>query len=85
VLVTGEFLQGDPQDIPMTRLGQSGIFAHSVEFREPVRVEYEFVVDGQWLVDPLCPNVVDNGVGEQNSCCVAGDVQEPAQRERRQR
>jgi enterochelin esterase family protein len=77
VLVTGEFIQWDPRGIPMTRLGQTGIFYHTVEFGEPVRIEYKFIVDGQWMVDPVGPNVVDNGMGEQNSFFVVGDVQEP--------
>jgi enterochelin esterase family protein len=61
----------------MTRVGQTDIIYHTVEFSEPGRVEYKFIVDGQWMADPLCPNIVDNGMDEQNSFCVVGDVQEP--------
>jgi len=46
-----------------------------------LRVEYKFIVDGQWLVDPFCPNKVDNGIGEQNSFFVVGDFQEPPELE----
>jgi enterochelin esterase-like enzyme len=81
VLVTGELTQWDPQGVTMTRLGQTGIFYHTAEFHEPTRVEYKFIVDGQWMVDPLCHNVVDNGIGEQNSFFEVGDVQEPPELE----
>ena len=77
VLLTGEFTQWDPQGVTMTRLGQTGIFYHTAKFHEPARIEYKFVVDGQWMADPLCPNVVDHGIGEQNSVFVVGDMQEP--------
>ena len=54
VAVSGEFTQWDPQGIPMTRLGRAGIFYHTVEFSEPARIEYKFIVDGWWMLDPLC-------------------------------
>ncbi|MGE0824367.1 MAG: alpha/beta hydrolase-fold protein [Candidatus Binatia bacterium] len=81
VAVSGEFTQWDPQGIPMTRLGQTEIFYHTAEFHEPARVEYKFIVDGQWMVDPLCPNVVDNGIDAQNSVFVVGDAQGPPELE----
>jgi 1,4-alpha-glucan branching enzyme len=67
VAVTGEFNQWDLHGVALTPLGQTGIFYHTLELHEPVRVEYKLIVDGQWIVDPLCPNTVDNGIGEQNS------------------
>lgn len=32
----------------------------------PIRVEYKFIVDGQWINDPNAPKI-DNGVGGENS------------------
>jgi enterochelin esterase-like enzyme len=34
---------------------------------EDARLEYKFMVDGQWLFDPLNPLKCDNGIGSQNS------------------
>ena len=79
VAVSGEFNQWTTT--PMTPLGQTGIFYHTIEFSGPARVEYKLVVDGQWIVDPFCHNRVDNGIGEQNSFFVAGDFQEPPELE----
>jgi Putative esterase/Carbohydrate-binding module 48 (Isoamylase N-terminal domain) len=81
VAVSGEFNQWDSQGITMTRLGQTGIFYHTAEFHGPVRVEYKLIVDGQWMVDPFCHNRIDNGIGEQNSFFVVGDMQEPPELE----
>jgi enterochelin esterase-like enzyme len=82
VALTGEFNQWDLHGVTMTPLGQTGIFYHTLEFHEPVRVEYKLIVDGQWMVDPLCPNTIDNGIGEQNSFFVVGDLQEPPELQR---
>lgn len=38
-----------------------------LNFPQTARVEYKFIVDGKWILDPLNPNKVDNGVGGENS------------------
>jgi len=58
VVLTGEFTQWGRRGIPLTPLAKTGIFYHSMEIRGPVRVEYKFIVDGQWKLDPFCPNKV---------------------------
>jgi enterochelin esterase-like enzyme len=84
VELTGEFNQWgrDRQAIPMARLGTTGFFYHTLEFSEPVRLEYKFIVDGDWQLDPFCPNRVDNGVGEANSYFIVGDFHEPPELQR---
>ncbi|MBI3300609.1 MAG: Hsp20 family protein [Deltaproteobacteria bacterium] len=81
VVLTGEFTQWSRRGIAMTPLGDTGIFYHTMQVRGPLRVEYKFIVDGQWMVDPFCPNKVDNGIGEQNSYFVVGDFQDPPELE----
>ena len=65
VRVVGEFNEwskrADP--IEMMRLDGTGVFYHTLTLTEPARLEYKFVVDGEWKTDPFCPNVVDNGGG----------------------
>ncbi|MGH7964358.1 MAG: alpha/beta hydrolase-fold protein [Candidatus Binatia bacterium] len=77
VALAGEFNQWNRRGTAMTRLEGMGIFYHTMEYREPARVEYKLIVDGQWIVDPFCPNTVDNGIGEQNSYFVVGSFHEP--------
>jgi enterochelin esterase family protein len=81
VLLVGEFNQWSPRGISMTRLRDTGLFYHTLQVRGPARVEYKFIVDGEWVTDPFCPNTVDNGIGEQNSFFVVGDFQEPPELE----
>jgi enterochelin esterase-like enzyme len=79
VELTGEFNQWGRggQAIPMARLGTSGFFYHTMQLSEPVRLEYKFIVDGEWQIDPFCPNQVENGLGESNSYFIVGDFHEP--------
>jgi enterochelin esterase-like enzyme len=79
VELAGEFNQWGRggQAILMAPLGTSGFFYHSVQLNEPARLEYKFMVDGEWQLDPFCPNRVDNGLGDSNSYFVVGDFQEP--------
>jgi enterochelin esterase family protein len=79
VAVAGEFNQwsrGGGLAI-MEQIDESGLFHHTLNLSEPARLEYKFIVDGEWKLDPLCPNTVDNGIGGRNSYFVVGDFREP--------
>ncbi len=39
----------------------------SIELPEDARLEYKFMVDGNWYFDPLNPLRCDNGIGSENS------------------
>jgi enterochelin esterase family protein len=82
VALVGEMTQWNRRGIAMTPLRDTGFFYHTMQVRGPARVEYKFIVDGEWEVDPLCPNTIDNGIGEQNSFFVVGDFQEPPELQR---
>lgn len=79
--LSGEFNQWDRHGLHMTPLRNTGISYCTLQFRGPVRVEYKFIVDGEWMTDPFCPNIIDNGVGEQNSFFVVGDFRDPPELE----
>jgi enterochelin esterase-like enzyme len=83
VAVAGEFNQWSRSgDLAiMEQIDDSGIFHHTLNLSEPARLEYKFIVDDEWKLDPLCPNVVDNGIGSQNSYIVVGDFREPPELE----
>jgi enterochelin esterase family protein len=81
VQLVGEFNQWSRQGIPMSALGDTGFFYHTMQVRGPARVEYKFIVDGEWITDPFCQNTVDNGIGERNSSFVVGDFKEPPELE----
>ena len=39
----------------------------TLKFSNTARIEYKLIVDGKWILDPLNPNKIDNGVGGENS------------------
>src|SRR5437867_1335527 len=79
VAVTGEFTDWGRTGVllPLTPLRHTGLFLRTLELDGPARLEYEVVVDGRAITDPLCPHTVDNGMGDQNSYFVVGDFREP--------
>ena len=83
VAVAGEFNQWDRTGrlATMEQIGDSGIFHYTLNLSEPARLEYKYIVDGEWKPDPLCHNVVDNGVGGHNSYFVVGEFHEPPELE----
>lgn len=58
----------DPRRAPLLqRLGRSSLFALRCSLPREARLEYRFVVDGQWRNDPWNPQTVDNGLGSRNN------------------
>jgi glucoamylase len=68
VTVAGDFTGWKPSKQAFENFSDDGtIKVYSLELAPNARVEYKFVVDGQWILDSSNPNKVDNGVGGENS------------------
>lgn len=65
VSLCGEFNGWSPEAGPMTR-HEDGLWEALVALR-PGRYEYKFLVDGEWLADPVVRQTVPNGYGSVNS------------------
>ncbi|MGH9532392.1 MAG: glucan 1,4-alpha-glucosidase, partial [Terriglobales bacterium] len=66
VELVGEFTDWNRRGM-MLRTAPSGVRYLSLNFPADARIEYKFVVDGQWQLDPLNPQKNDNGVGGENN------------------
>ena len=84
VAVAGEFNEWarNSDAIPMHRLGETDLFFHTLTFPGATRLEYKFLVDGEWKIDPLCQHKIDNGIGGENAFFVVGDFHDPPELER---
>ena len=72
VALVGDFNGWDEHATPMIRRRHDGAWSAKVPL-PPGRHVYAFVVDGrQWLVDPLAPQVPDDGYGPANAVVVEG-------------
>jgi enterochelin esterase-like enzyme len=66
--------------IPMDRLAATDLFCHTLVVPGSTRLEYKFIVDGEWKIDPLCHNRIDNG-NDRISYFVVGDFHDPPELE----
>ncbi len=72
VALVGDFNGWDEHATPMVRRRNDGAWSAKVPLL-PGRHVYAFVVDGRtWLVDPLAPQVPDEGYGPANAVVVEG-------------
>ena len=70
VALVGDFNGWDEHATPMVRRPNDGAWSAQVPL-PPGRHVYAFVVDGKkWLVDPLAPQVPDDGYGPANAVVV---------------
>jgi 1,4-alpha-glucan branching enzyme len=60
VAVAGEFNDWAKNDAAflMPRVGETGLFFHTLTVPGATRLEYKFLVDGEWKIDPLCQHRV---------------------------
>ena len=66
IFVAGTFNDWDPARHPMRDNPHGGLFKTTVALPAG-RHEYKFVVNGEWQIDPNCPDWHPNGLGSLNS------------------
>jgi hypothetical protein len=72
VAIVGDFNGWDQQATPMATRDRSGTWSANIQLL-PGRHVYAFVVDGKrWVVDPLAPQVPDDGYGPANAVVIDG-------------
>ncbi len=64
--IAGDFTGWKPSALKNQKQ-KDGNLIDCFNFAKTGRVEYKLIVDGKWILDPLNPNKVDNGVGGENS------------------
>lgn len=70
VVLVGDFNGWDRKATPMVRRDDDGTWSAKVPLG-PGRHMYAFVVDGtRWIVDPLAPQVPDDGYGPSNAVVI---------------
>ncbi len=66
VSLAGTFNKWDPEKNPMKDNPDSGHYKTVIALA-PGKHEYKFVVNGEWCVDPNCPESIPNCQGSSNS------------------
>jgi chromosome partitioning protein len=66
VRLAGSFNDWDAEALPLTRRNGSGLYSATL-LLPAGRHEYKFIVNGEWRVDPQCPDTAPNAHGSRNS------------------
>ncbi len=66
VQLAGDFTGWQPRGAVLQDVGEN-LKAAIMEFPSTARIEYKFIIDENWIPDPMNPNKIDNGVGSENS------------------
>ena len=64
VLVAGDFTQWEHSPINLVKEG-AGMWKTTIALK-PGKYQYRLLVDGQWLNDPRCPELLPNEFGSTN-------------------
>jgi glucoamylase len=67
VEVVGDFTGWSPAGLVLRDVPGSDAKFIRMKFPKSARLEYKFIADGEWILDPLNPKKNDNGVGGFNS------------------
>jgi len=63
VYLAGDFNGWSPTETALRRIPQTAFFWTALRCDPATRVEYKFVVDGQWILDPANPRTAEGGFG----------------------
>lgn len=66
VMLLGDFNSWDYKNTPLIKDEKADLWKKEI-FMKPGRYEYKFMVDGNWLIDPLNINKAWNTYGSENS------------------
>jgi enterochelin esterase-like enzyme len=67
VELVGEMTDWGRRGAKLEPLAGSNVKYISMSFPDDARIEYKYVADGKWILDPSNPNKKDNGVGGENN------------------
>ncbi len=67
VELVGEMTNWQKQGLKLKPLAETGMKYYSLPFLTDTRIEYQFIINGEWQLDSLNPNRADNGLGGINN------------------
>ncbi len=71
--IAGDFNSWNPED--MIRLGSFNFFYFPLNAEATARLDYKFIVDGNWILDPRNPHTVPGGFGDNSELAMPEFIQ----------
>ncbi len=72
VFLAGDFTDWKPDSVKMERIARTTFVFKKLKFPYNARLEYKFVVNGKWLLDPLNPLQEQGGLGVNSVLAMPG-------------
>lgn len=77
VAVAGDFCGWNPENQNFIHLSGTTLYYAGYQFESDARLDYKFVVDGNWILDPLNPHTCSGGYGPNSELSMPGYIQPP--------
>ena len=75
VNLAGDFCGWNPEGQSLSHLNGTNLYFATYEFEMDARLDYKFVVDGNWILDPRNPNICSGGYGPNSELSMPDYVQ----------
>ncbi len=66
IAVTGDYTQWPATGDAMTNVSATDLFYAGRKFEPDARIDYKFIKDGNWILDPLNGHIVSGGFGRNS-------------------
>ena len=66
IAVTGDHTQWSPKGDSMINVSATNLYYFTQKFEPDARIDYKFIRDGNWILDPLNPHVISGGFGKNS-------------------
>ena len=77
VSLAGDMNQWTPAGSPLQRLSTTTLWYRTESYETDARLDYKFVVDGNWLLDPKNPRTCSGGFGPNSELRMPGYPEQP--------
>ena len=76
--VAGDHTQWSPNGDRLINVSGTNLFYLGRKFEPDARIDYKFIKDGNWILDPLNPRVVSGGFGQNSELAMPFYIQPAA-------
>ena len=73
--VTGDYTQWSPNGDSMRNVSATDLYYFGRKFEPDARIDYKFIKDGNWILDPLNLHIVNGGFGQNSELAMPSYLQ----------
>ena len=73
--VTGDYTQWSPNGDSMRNVSATDLYYFGRKFEPDARIDYKFINDGNWILDPLNLHIVNGGFGQNSELAMPSYLQ----------